>query len=143
MRSPAKNKKDQILDAALDLFSVDGYAAVSIRDICKAVGIKESSIYYHFKNKEDILRTVLLQAEQQAQVRKDNFNNELHVISIVEREKFIYAGIAYVEGYLLEGQIHKLIRMLTIENKNGSVAEYITTCSLPLRSNIIRMYLPI
>ena len=40
--------KQKILDVALDLFSQNGFSAVSIRDICKVVDIKESSVYYHF-----------------------------------------------------------------------------------------------
>ena len=47
--------KELILKKALDMFAKSGYDSVSIRDIAKAVNIKESSIYYHFKNKQDIL----------------------------------------------------------------------------------------
>ena len=118
-----QSTKEKILAVALDMFSVDGYTAVSIRDIGKAVGIKESSIYYHFKNKEDIFQTILDRAEQLAQKRKENFNNALCAVSKVECEKFIYAGIAYIEDYLLEDKIHKLIRMLIMEKqRNGHAA---------------------
>lgn len=41
--------KELILKKALDMFAKSGYDSVSIRDIAKAVNIKESSIYYHFK----------------------------------------------------------------------------------------------
>ena len=41
--------KETILKKALDMFAKSGYDSVSIRDIAKAVNIKESSIYYHFK----------------------------------------------------------------------------------------------
>lgn len=41
--------KQRILDVSLDLFSRSGFSAVSIRDICGQVQIKESSIYYYFK----------------------------------------------------------------------------------------------
>lgn len=51
--------KEQILEEALKLFSVKGYDAVSVRDILRAVGIKESSLYYHFKNKQDIFDTIV------------------------------------------------------------------------------------
>ncbi len=50
--------KERILQVALDLFSQKGYSAVSIRDICKLVEIKESTIYYHFQNKQDIFDTL-------------------------------------------------------------------------------------
>lgn len=53
-----KGTKEQIMDAAIDLFSQKGYDAVSIRDIARAVGIRESSIYNHYKGKEDIMDTI-------------------------------------------------------------------------------------
>ncbi len=50
--------KQKILYAALDLFSQKGYDAVSVRDIARAVGIKESSLYNHFQNKQDIYYSI-------------------------------------------------------------------------------------
>ena len=51
--------KEKIMDVALHMFSERGYEAVSIRDICGEVGIKESTLYYHFKNKMDILDSLI------------------------------------------------------------------------------------
>ncbi len=53
------NTKEKIMDVALHMFSERGYEAVSIRDICGEVGIKESTLYYHFKNKKDILDSLI------------------------------------------------------------------------------------
>lgn len=47
-------KKDQILDAAKLLFNRQGYAKTSVDDISQAVGMRKSSLYYYFKNKEDL-----------------------------------------------------------------------------------------
>ena len=41
--------KDQILDVALDLFSVKGYEATSISKIADAVGLRKASLYSHFE----------------------------------------------------------------------------------------------
>lgn len=117
--------KERIVAAALDLFCVNGYTTVSVRDIGKAVGIKESSIYYHFKNKQEILQTILQQAEQSTQVRKNNFNHVLITVSEVDCEKFIAAGISYIEDYLLHETVYKLIRMLTIEKQRNEEAAVI------------------
>lgn len=122
MRQAEQDTKEKILSAALDLFCVDGYSTVSVRDIGKAVGIKESSIYYHFKNKEDILYSLFRKSEQWTQVRKEQFIQALESVPRVEHENFIAAGIAYLEGYLLEEKINKLIRMLTIEKQRNSEA---------------------
>ena len=51
--------KERILDAAIDLISRKGFDAVSIREIAREVGIRESSIYNHFKSKDEILDTIV------------------------------------------------------------------------------------
>jgi AcrR family transcriptional regulator len=50
---------ERIWREALNLFSVKGFEAVSVRDIAGAVGIKESSLYNHYKNKQDIFDTII------------------------------------------------------------------------------------
>ena len=53
------NTKQRILDAALDLFSRRGFSAVSVRDLAAAVGVKESALYKHFRNKRAVLDTLV------------------------------------------------------------------------------------
>ncbi|SEA47168.1 DNA-binding transcriptional regulator, AcrR family [Eubacterium aggregans] len=51
--------RDKIVIAALDLFSVGGYSRVSVKDIAAAVGIKDASLYKHFKGKAAIFNTIV------------------------------------------------------------------------------------
>ena len=53
------NTKEQILDVALDLFSIRGYEATSISQIADAVGLRKASLYSHFASKQDILDTLV------------------------------------------------------------------------------------
>ncbi|MBU0561814.1 MAG: TetR/AcrR family transcriptional regulator [Bacteroidetes bacterium] len=53
------NTKEKILEAALNIFSVNGYGGTSIRNIAKEVGVRESAIYNHFKSKDKILETLI------------------------------------------------------------------------------------
>lgn len=53
------NTKEEILEAALSMFSVNGYEATSISQLADAVGIRKASLYSHFTNKQDILDTVI------------------------------------------------------------------------------------
>ncbi|MFD1179332.1 TetR/AcrR family transcriptional regulator [Paenibacillus puldeungensis] len=117
-----QDTKERILNAALDLFCINGYTTVSIRDIGKTVGIKESSIYYHFKNKEDILQTIFQQTEQWTEIHKNNFNDKLYLATKVNCEQFIGAGITYILDYLLDERIYKFIRLLTIEKQRNKEA---------------------
>ncbi len=47
--------KQQIIDAAMKLFSERGYNDVSINEIIKQVGLSKRTFYYHFDSKEAIL----------------------------------------------------------------------------------------
>ena len=53
------NTKQEILNAALDLFSVQGFEATSISQIANAVGIRKASLYSHFENKQAILDALI------------------------------------------------------------------------------------
>ena len=54
-----RNTKETILYEALKLFSDKGYDGVSVRDIAGQVGIKQSSLYKHYTNKQDIFDSLV------------------------------------------------------------------------------------
>jgi AcrR family transcriptional regulator len=54
-----EKRRDQILDAALELFLLKGFASTTIRDICAKSGVNQASIYDYVANKSDILRRLL------------------------------------------------------------------------------------
>ena len=53
------NTKQEILEASLDLFSIQGFEATSISQIACAVGIRKASLYSHFENKQAILDAIV------------------------------------------------------------------------------------
>ncbi|MBI4913347.1 MAG: TetR/AcrR family transcriptional regulator [Acidobacteria bacterium] len=48
-----------ILEAALRLFSRQGYRGTSIREIAEAAGLSTGNVYHHFPDKEALFRTLL------------------------------------------------------------------------------------
>ena len=56
---PGATAREEILDAAAELFTTQGYATTSTRSIAEAVGIRQSSLYHHFSTKDDILEVLL------------------------------------------------------------------------------------
>ena len=56
--------KQRILAEAVSLFAKEGYEAVSVEQIAKAVGIKAPSLYKHYKSKRDIFDSILRFMEQ-------------------------------------------------------------------------------
>ena len=58
-------RRDQILDAAVGLFHERGYHATGMDDIGAVAGITGPGIYRHFRNKEEILETLIRQRGEQ------------------------------------------------------------------------------
>lgn len=56
--------KQRILLEALKLFAKEGYEAVSVEQIAKAVGIKAPSLYKHYISKRDIFDSILRRMEE-------------------------------------------------------------------------------
>ena len=59
------NTKKEILEAALELFSVQGFEATSISQIASAVGIRKASLYSHFESKQAILDELVKEVLEQ------------------------------------------------------------------------------
>ncbi|MCU0494714.1 MAG: TetR/AcrR family transcriptional regulator [Chloroflexaceae bacterium] len=53
--------KERILEAARRLFNAEGTAAVSTNHVAAAAGISPGNLYYHFRNKEEIIRAIFEQ----------------------------------------------------------------------------------
>ncbi|GAB4005595.1 hypothetical protein GCM10029992_53950 [Glycomyces albus] len=51
--------REQLLAAAAELFTAQGYTATSTRAITARAGMRQASMYYHFSSKEELLRTLL------------------------------------------------------------------------------------
>lgn len=52
-------RRNEILDAAEQLFVTKGFDKTSTNDILSEVGIARGTLYYHFKSKEDILNAMI------------------------------------------------------------------------------------
>ncbi|WP_019638881.1 TetR/AcrR family transcriptional regulator [Paenibacillus fonticola] len=55
----AEERKNEILDAADELFALKGFDGTSTNDILEKVGIARGTLYHHFKSKEDIMDALI------------------------------------------------------------------------------------
>lgn len=56
--------REKIIEVSLELFAHRGFSGVSVRDIAKEVGVRESALYKHFKNKQDILDQIIVEMQK-------------------------------------------------------------------------------
>ena len=110
-----KNTKEKIFDVSIELFSQYGYDGVSIRQIAKEVGIKESSIYNHYQSKESILESILsyyinemLKEEAPVMQPKENLNMDFDHFYKEGSDRFI--------SKLSEEKMMKITRIFLVES---------------------------
>lgn len=49
-----RERKQQLVDAAVDLFAANGYAATRVQDICRRAGVAKGLFYWYFPTKQDL-----------------------------------------------------------------------------------------
>src|SRR6476646_5576868 len=54
----ARNRRDTVLGAALDGFTIRGYDATSVAELAAATGMSKAAVSYHFRTKNDLLHAV-------------------------------------------------------------------------------------
>jgi len=59
--SQGNPRREEVLSAALDLFTNRGYFNTSVREIQQAAGVSTGFIYHHFSSKDDLARSLYLQ----------------------------------------------------------------------------------
>ena len=121
------NTKQEILEAALELFSVQGFEATSISQIASAVGIRKASLYSHFENKQAILDELVQEVLKQyathsifARVDWEKESSDLPVTPDAAVQR-IQGQIRYI---LHDPVISRARRMLVIEQfRNPELAQ--------------------
>ena len=105
------NTKEKILKTATKLFCSSGYKGTSVRKIASEVGIRESALYNHFTNKEEIF----------LEVAKNIFNSPF-AIKQEEISEMALRGKNFLQKYAMQykmltfdKQSENMFRLLMIE----------------------------
>ena len=115
------NTKQEILDVALELFSVKGFEATSLSTIADAVGIRKASLYSHFENKQAILDALVEEVLSQYNTRSlfaranwedGAFRKEKSGLSLEDITNLVKEQIRFI---LHDPYISKARKMLAIE----------------------------
>lgn len=100
-----QSRREQICDAALELFLEKGFAATTVRDICARSGVNQASIYDYIANKNDILRRLLNQLW---------FREDVPTLSVILQD----------QSLSLEDAIEKYFRESWAMKRKGTLLAY-------------------
>ena len=59
MASSKEDKKEKLINAALDVVAKYGFKKVTLEDIAEKAGMAKTSVYHYFESKEEILTAVM------------------------------------------------------------------------------------
>jgi len=61
-RRDPEARRQAILEAALDVFAAEGFAAAKLDDVAEKAGVAKGTIYLHFKDKQDLFEQMVREA---------------------------------------------------------------------------------
>ena len=103
---PAENSTvDRLLEAAVALFSRQGYAATSTREVAALLGMQKASLYYHIESKEDLLYFICKSALERIRHDVETAIQEVH--DPLERTRVLIC--AHMESMLRDKDEHATV----------------------------------
>ncbi len=85
----ANDTREEILKAALNLFSTNNYHATSMSMIAEEAGVSKGTVYWHFDSKEDLFRELVLAGldyfhENYEKIQSEDLNAEEKIYEIID-----------------------------------------------------------
>ncbi len=121
----AKDTKERILAAALDMFSQKGYEGTNVRELTASLGLVKSSVYKHFASKEEIWNALL---DRMITYYDDRFGSLEHLPPVPDSlEELVSMTIRMVDFTVHDENIIKTRKLLTIEQFRDERARDLAT----------------
>jgi TetR/AcrR family transcriptional regulator len=139
-RLSSGDRRQQLLDHAIELFSQRGFSGTRTKDIAAACGVSEGILFHHFATKEDLYRAILdshadeagshqwmLEMQQFAAQRQDTRLIHCLVTHIIRsfREEAAFHRLllyAWLEGHSLADMMQQQLGMPTCDFLRGYVS---------------------
>ena len=121
----AKDTKERILVAALEMFSQKGYAGTNIRELSESLGLVKSAMYRHFESKDAIWNTLLDELIAYYEAR---FGSTEHLPPVPDSlEELVTMTMRMVNFTIHDEKVVKSRKLLSIEQFRDERARELAT----------------
>ncbi len=121
----AKDTKERILEAALEMFSQKGFEGTNIRELAASLGLVKSGIYKHYESKEAIWNALL---DRMIVYYGERFGSPEHLPPVPDSaEEFIAMTMRMANITIHDDQIVKTRKVLTLEQFRDDRARELAT----------------
>ncbi len=121
----ANDTKERILEAALEMFSQNGYVGTNIRELSATLGLVKSGVYKHYESKEAIWNALL---DQMIAYYADHFGSAEHLPPVPDSlEGFVTMTMQMVNLTVRDEKIIMTRKVLTLEQYRDVRARELAT----------------
>ena len=121
----ANDTKEKILEAALEMFSQNGYAGTNIRELSASLGLVKSGVYKHYESKEAIWNALL---DQMIAYYADHFGSADHLPPVPDSlEELTRLTMHMVDITVHDEKIIMTRKVLTLEQYRDVRARKLAT----------------
>ena len=121
----ARDTKERILAAALEMFSQNGYAGTNIRELTASLGLVKSAMYRHFESKEEIWNALL---DEMIAYYAERFGSPEHLPPVPDSlEALVAMTMRMVDFTIHDERIIMTRKLLTIEQVRDERARDLAT----------------
>ena len=121
----AKDTKERILAAALEMFSQNGYAGTNIRELSESLGLVKSAMYRHFESKEAIWNALL---DEMIAYYGEHFGSAEHLPPVPDSlEELVDMTMGMVNFTIHDERIIMTRKVLTLEQYRDARARELAT----------------
>lgn len=130
--------KDKIIEAGLYVFLEKGYSQTSVEDIVKSVNLTRGAFYWHFKNKDDLFKSIIHKEQSQRvdslnAIISNNYDDKTQLEKIMTNiinnfyENERYRSFIKLRWFRIEQDPNKFSLPVTVQMNNTTESTIINT----------------
>lgn len=109
----ARQRRQAILDAALEVFSAEGFAAARLDAIAERAGVAKGTIYLSFKDKEELFEQILVSAVMPVLMKVE----ALAATPAMTFQHMVHAMFEFFRAEVIETRRAEVIRLVLNEGR--------------------------
>src|SRR5882757_5260871 len=122
------DKKDHIINKAVELFAAKGFEGTSIRDLATAADVNVAMVNYYFGTKEKLFDAII---ERKANNSRGDLEELVKDKTLTGLEKIDKIIEIYVERLFTHRQFHRVIQQELITNRRETLTQSIVQAMFP------------
>jgi len=122
------DKKEQIINAAIELFAQKGFEGTSIRDLAAKADVNVAMVNYYFGSKEKLFEALVEMKASSARVLLEELAKDKQLTSIEKIDRVIDS---YVERLFTNRLFHRVIHQELMLNQRETLQQIITDLLYP------------